>query len=224
MIIAILLVQLKEQRNSKELTGTVTGILLFEIDPEDRVYFQMFPEQFLFFYSIRCRNGFNRRDEAIKHYRTHFRNPQTTFQIQITRVVFLFQEINTKRHSWVTNLLVSLLLQLLVKRSQIAALLRSTNVCDISFIVKESQDNVKYNQTMNGRISKFSNRKEKLSPNTGIGYIFVHVFYLQEVNQDHYETDNAASTITHISHDDGTEGIISSSPISGASSYEHACR
>ena len=34
----------------------------------------------------RCRNGFNRRDEAIKHYKTHFRNPQTTFQIQITQV------------------------------------------------------------------------------------------------------------------------------------------
>ncbi|GFR93529.1 protein TAPT1 homolog isoform X2 [Elysia marginata] len=33
----------------------------------------------------RCRNGFNRRDEAIKHYKTHFRNPQTTFQIQITQ-------------------------------------------------------------------------------------------------------------------------------------------
>ena len=36
---------------------------------------------------FRCRNGFNRRDEAIKHYRTHFRNPQTTFQIQITQVM-----------------------------------------------------------------------------------------------------------------------------------------
>ena len=34
----------------------------------------------------RCRNGFNRRDEAIKHYKTHFRNPQTTFQISITQV------------------------------------------------------------------------------------------------------------------------------------------
>ncbi|XP_078083531.1 uncharacterized protein LOC144502962 isoform X4 [Mustelus asterias] len=33
----------------------------------------------------RCRNGFNRRDEAIKHYKTHFRNPHTTFQIQITQ-------------------------------------------------------------------------------------------------------------------------------------------
>lgn len=33
----------------------------------------------------RCRNGFNRRDEAIKHYKTHFRNPQTTFQISITQ-------------------------------------------------------------------------------------------------------------------------------------------
>ncbi|XP_014664949.1 PREDICTED: uncharacterized protein LOC106807190 [Priapulus caudatus] len=40
----------------------------------------------------RCRNGFNRRDEAIKHYRTHFRNPQTTFQIQIT------QEVNQMFH------------------------------------------------------------------------------------------------------------------------------
>ncbi|CAH1801018.1 unnamed protein product [Owenia fusiformis] len=37
----------------------------------------------------RCKNGFNRRDEAIKHYKTHFRNPQTTFQIQVT------QEVNT---------------------------------------------------------------------------------------------------------------------------------
>ncbi|XP_074642192.1 uncharacterized protein LOC141899661 [Tubulanus polymorphus] len=35
----------------------------------------------------RCRNGFNRRDEAIKHYKTHFRNPQTTFQIQISQEV-----------------------------------------------------------------------------------------------------------------------------------------
>ncbi|XP_052802498.1 uncharacterized protein LOC128232801 [Mya arenaria] len=33
----------------------------------------------------KCKNGFNRRDEAIKHYKTHFRNPQTTFQIQITQ-------------------------------------------------------------------------------------------------------------------------------------------
>lgn len=35
----------------------------------------------------RCRNGFNRRDEAIKHFKTHFRNPQTTFQIQVTQNV-----------------------------------------------------------------------------------------------------------------------------------------
>lgn len=35
----------------------------------------------------RCRNGFNRRDEAIKHYKTHFRNPHTTFQIQVTQVI-----------------------------------------------------------------------------------------------------------------------------------------
>ncbi|XP_051536725.1 uncharacterized protein LOC127430743 isoform X2 [Myxocyprinus asiaticus] len=35
----------------------------------------------------RCRNGFNRRDEAIKHYKTHFRNPHTTFQIQVTQNV-----------------------------------------------------------------------------------------------------------------------------------------
>lgn len=34
----------------------------------------------------KCRNGFNRRDEAIKHYKTHFRNPHTTFQIQIVQV------------------------------------------------------------------------------------------------------------------------------------------
>ncbi|XP_071181037.1 uncharacterized protein [Mytilus edulis] len=36
----------------------------------------------------KCRNGFNRRDEAIKHYKTHFRNPQTTFQIQIAQEVY----------------------------------------------------------------------------------------------------------------------------------------
>lgn len=35
----------------------------------------------------KCRNGFNRRDEAIKHYKMHFRNPQTTFQIQISQEV-----------------------------------------------------------------------------------------------------------------------------------------
>lgn len=34
----------------------------------------------------KCKNGFNRKDEAIKHYKTHFRNPQTTFQIQIAQV------------------------------------------------------------------------------------------------------------------------------------------
>ncbi|XP_064612933.1 coiled-coil domain-containing protein 7-like [Liolophura sinensis] len=34
----------------------------------------------------KCRNGFNRRDEAVKHYKTHFRNPETTFQIQISQV------------------------------------------------------------------------------------------------------------------------------------------
>ncbi|KAJ7988505.1 hypothetical protein DPEC_G00324250 [Dallia pectoralis] len=39
----------------------------------------------------RCRNGFNRRDEAIKHYKTHFRNPHTTFQIQVT------QEVNSRQ-------------------------------------------------------------------------------------------------------------------------------
>ncbi|XP_070572403.1 uncharacterized protein [Ptychodera flava] len=33
----------------------------------------------------KCRNGFNRRDEAMKHYKTHFRNPHTTFQIQIAQ-------------------------------------------------------------------------------------------------------------------------------------------
>ncbi|XP_030623849.1 uncharacterized protein LOC115807123 [Chanos chanos] len=40
----------------------------------------------------RCRNGFNRRDEAIKHYKTHFRNPHTTFQIQVT------QEVNCRQY------------------------------------------------------------------------------------------------------------------------------
>nr|XP_015221759.1 PREDICTED: uncharacterized protein LOC102686786 isoform X1 [Lepisosteus oculatus] len=40
----------------------------------------------------RCRNGFNRRDEAVKHYKTHFRNPHTTFQIQIT------QEVNSRQY------------------------------------------------------------------------------------------------------------------------------
>ncbi|XP_069070682.1 uncharacterized protein [Pleurodeles waltl] len=39
-----------------------------------------------------CRNGFNRRDEAIKHYKTHFRNPHTTFQIQVT------QDINSRHY------------------------------------------------------------------------------------------------------------------------------
>lgn len=36
----------------------------------------------------KCRNGFNRRDEAVKHYRTHFRNPLTTFQIHIAQEVY----------------------------------------------------------------------------------------------------------------------------------------
>ncbi|XP_048412020.1 uncharacterized protein zgc:193801 isoform X2 [Stegostoma tigrinum] len=40
----------------------------------------------------RCRNGFNRRDEAVKHYKTHFRNPHTTFQIQIA------QEVNSRQY------------------------------------------------------------------------------------------------------------------------------
>ncbi|XP_032620557.1 uncharacterized protein LOC116815899 isoform X2 [Chelonoidis abingdonii] len=40
----------------------------------------------------RCRNGFNRRDEAVKHYKTHFRNPHTTFQIQIT------QDVNSRQY------------------------------------------------------------------------------------------------------------------------------
>ncbi|TRY60813.1 hypothetical protein DNTS_003151 [Danionella cerebrum] len=34
-----------------------------------------------------CRNGFKRRDEAVKHFKTHFRNPHTTFQIQVTQNV-----------------------------------------------------------------------------------------------------------------------------------------
>lgn len=46
----------------------------------------------------RCRNGFNRRDEAIKHYKTHFRNPQTTFQIQIA------QDINQVLHQPVLHI------------------------------------------------------------------------------------------------------------------------
>ncbi|XP_030075621.1 uncharacterized protein LOC115480831 isoform X2 [Microcaecilia unicolor] len=40
----------------------------------------------------RCRNGFNRRDEAVKHFKTHFRNPHTTFQIQIT------QDVNNRHY------------------------------------------------------------------------------------------------------------------------------
>ncbi|XP_029475824.1 uncharacterized protein LOC115100900 isoform X2 [Rhinatrema bivittatum] len=40
----------------------------------------------------RCRNGFNRRDEAVKHFKTHFRNPHTTFQIQIT------QDVNSRHY------------------------------------------------------------------------------------------------------------------------------
>ncbi|XP_006016878.1 uncharacterized protein LOC102388405 isoform X1 [Alligator sinensis] len=40
----------------------------------------------------RCRNGFNRRDEAVKHYKTHFRNPHTTFQIQIA------QDVNSRQY------------------------------------------------------------------------------------------------------------------------------
>lgn len=40
----------------------------------------------------RCQNGFNRRDEAIKHFKTHFRNPHTTFQIQVT------QEVNCRQY------------------------------------------------------------------------------------------------------------------------------
>ncbi|XP_073168775.1 uncharacterized protein [Lepidochelys kempii] len=40
----------------------------------------------------RCRNGFNRRDEAVKHFKTHFRNPHTTFQIQVT------QDVNSRQY------------------------------------------------------------------------------------------------------------------------------
>lgn len=35
----------------------------------------------------KCRNGFCRRDEAMKHYETHFKLPQTTFQINIVQDV-----------------------------------------------------------------------------------------------------------------------------------------
>ncbi len=34
-----------------------------------------------------CHNGFNRRDEAMKHYKQHFRNPQTTLQIVVAQDV-----------------------------------------------------------------------------------------------------------------------------------------
>ncbi|XP_067132496.1 serine-rich adhesin for platelets-like [Centruroides vittatus] len=34
-----------------------------------------------------CKNGFNRRDEAIKHYKTHFRHPCTTLQIHVPQEV-----------------------------------------------------------------------------------------------------------------------------------------
>ena len=39
MITVILLVQLKEQKNSRELTGTVTGKLVVRIDPENFAHF-----------------------------------------------------------------------------------------------------------------------------------------------------------------------------------------
>ncbi|XP_064457774.1 uncharacterized protein LOC135368444 [Ornithodoros turicata] len=35
----------------------------------------------------KCKNGFSRRDEALKHYQTHFKQPQTTFQINIAQDV-----------------------------------------------------------------------------------------------------------------------------------------
>lgn len=35
----------------------------------------------------KCRNGFCRRDEAMKHFETHFKLPQTTFQINIVQDV-----------------------------------------------------------------------------------------------------------------------------------------
>ncbi|XP_071945839.1 uncharacterized protein [Antedon mediterranea] len=34
---------------------------------------------------FRCKNAFNRKDEALKHFKTHFKNPATTFQIQIAQ-------------------------------------------------------------------------------------------------------------------------------------------
>ena len=48
----------------------------------------------------RCKNGFNRRDEALKHYKTHFRNPQTTFQIQICQVKGIGKRIACKSNHW----------------------------------------------------------------------------------------------------------------------------
>ncbi|XP_076344752.1 uncharacterized protein LOC143244276 isoform X2 [Tachypleus tridentatus] len=42
----------------------------------------------------KCKNGFNRRNEAIKHYKTHFRHPGTTFQINISQNVARTDDIN----------------------------------------------------------------------------------------------------------------------------------
>lgn len=36
----------------------------------------------------KCKNGFCRRDEALKHFETHFKLPQTTFQINIVQDVY----------------------------------------------------------------------------------------------------------------------------------------
>ncbi|XP_041347415.1 uncharacterized protein LOC121367358 [Gigantopelta aegis] len=52
----------------------------------------------------KCRNGFNRRDEALKHYRTHFRNPQTTFQIQIAQDVTQSVTDDVENHDATTNI------------------------------------------------------------------------------------------------------------------------
>ncbi|XP_022246153.1 mucin-12-like isoform X2 [Limulus polyphemus] len=42
----------------------------------------------------KCKNGFNRRNEAIKHYKTHFRHPGTTFQIHISQNVARTEDVN----------------------------------------------------------------------------------------------------------------------------------
>lgn len=93
----------------------------------------------------KCRNGFNRRDEAIKHYKTHFRNPQTTFQIQIA------QEVNQVSHLAATHTISQEEVTIHPVLAD-AAILSSPNTEQHTFVTRTTGSNVTNGKSSDGAV------------------------------------------------------------------------